>query len=765
MDRYIILILTLFLCASCTTQNRDYTNPKLPIEDRVDNLLNKMTLEEKVAQMAQFVGLEHMKKAEQNLSAEELANNDAQGFYENLHSSEVAQMVREGKIGSFLHVTTIEEANHLQELAQESRLQIPLLIGIDAIHGNGLNRGATVYPSPISLASTWDTTLVKTIGRQTAKEMRAMGAQWTFSPNIEVARDPRWGRVGETFGEDPKLVSDFGVKLIQGLQGTDSDFTDNVIANAKHAIGGGESVNGLNAAPADISDHSLREVFLPPFKAAIEAGVYTAMASHNEINGVPAHANKWLLENLFREEYGFNGFVVSDWMDIERLKDLHRVAPTYKDAFRQTIEAGMDMHMHGPGFTPKVVELVEEGVISEERINKSARRILEAKFRLGLFEDPFVDEDQFENAIFTDQHQETALEAAHESIVLLKNDGLLPLGKNKYDNILVTGPNANNQSILGDWVLEQPEDNITTVFEGIRKVVPEANVEFLEYGHIKSKLSENKFEEARQKAAKADLTVAVVGENSLRYQYRWKTSGENRDASTVKLHGDQLRYIKELKKSGKPVVVVLVNGRPLGVEWISENVPALIEAWEPGAKGGQALAEILFGEVNPSGKLPITFPRNVGQIMQVYNHKPSQYFHHYVLDETGPLFHFGYGLSYTTFEYSDLSIADATLEKGDTLEVSVDITNTGNRKGQEIAQLYIQDKYASVTQPVKELKGYQRLTLEKGEAKTVTFTISYDDLGLFDRNLNYVVEPGEFSLMVGGSSRDEDLIQKTFNTK
>ncbi|MFA8436878.1 MAG: glycoside hydrolase family 3 N-terminal domain-containing protein [Marinifilaceae bacterium] len=735
-----------------------YLNAKLPVEQRVEDLLGRMTLEEKVAQMCQYVGPEHIREAEKVMTEKDLTNSDDMGYYPGLSCSQLEEMTRKGLVGSFLHVKNPEEANHLQKLAMESRLKIPLLIGIDAIHGNGLNVGATVYPTPIGMASTWEPALIERSARETALEMRAMGAQWAFTPNVDIARDARWGRVGETFGEDPHLVSEMGVAMIKGFQGEDFTGEDKAIACAKHLIAGSEPVNGLNAAPMDVSERTLREVYLPSYQAAIDAGVFSMMAAHNELNGVPCHSNKYIMTDILRNEMGFDGFYVSDWMDIERLVDQHFVAENEKEACFLSVDAGMDMHMHGPRFHGPVKELVEEERLSEERINQSVRKILEAKFRLGLFENPFVDIKKGKETIFAKGHQSTALDMARKSVVLLKNEGTLPLKNKKYRKILVTGPNANNQTIMGDWSALQPEEKVTTIYEGLKKEAPaNCQVNFYDCGEVLLKMEDEKIAKAARLAKSHDLTVVVVGENSMRYNWDEKTCGENTDRSNIQLPGKQQELVKALYKSGKPLVVVLVNGRPLGTEWIADNVPALLEAWEPGSFGGQAIAEIIYGKVNPSGKLPISIPRNVGQIQTIYNHKPSQYFHKYKNDKSSALFDFGYGLSYTDFEYSNLTIEKVCIHKEESVKVKVMVSNTGKVAGDEIIQLYVRDEYSSVTRPVKELKAFKKLNLDPGESQTVEFVITPKMLEFYNIQMQKVVEPGTFKIMVGGSSRDEDL--------
>ena len=512
--KMVVLSAVLMLFFSFKTANDDdpiYLDPSKSVEARVADLMNRMTLEDKVYQMNQFVGLEHMKKGNPDDDKE---NNDAQGFYKTLSVNDVSKMCEEGKIGSFLHVLTAKEANYLQELALKSPLKIPVLIGIDAIHGNALVSGTSVYPSPIGLASTWSDDFLYTIGKQTAKEMRATGSHWTFTPNIDILRDPRWGRVGETFGEDPFMVGNMGAAMIQGFQQDDFTGTEKVIACAKHMIGGGESINGLNAAPADISVRTLREVHLPPYKKAIDAGVYSIMAAHNEINGVPSHMSKWLMTDILRNEWEFQGFYVSDWLDIERINTLHHTANDMKQASFLSVDAGMDMHMHGPFFTDAVIASVKEGKLSINRVNDACRKILTAKFKLGLFENRFVDLEKKGELLFTDEHKATALESARKGVVLLKNNGTLPLQKTtSKKKIFVTGPNANNQSILGDWHAAQPDENVITIYEGIKTLGETKGyaVTFFDSGENIRKIQSSKIQEAAEKA-KIELSSSAQTE-------------------------------------------------------------------------------------------------------------------------------------------------------------------------------------------------------------------------------------------------------------
>lgn len=745
-----------------------YKNPKASVAQRVDDLLARMTLEEKVGQMNQLVGIEHFKQYSTSMSAEELATNTANAFYPGVTVQDMEEWTRRGWVSSFLHVLTLEEANYLQKLNMQSRLQIPLLIGIDAIHGNAKCQGNTVYPTNIGLASSFDVDMAYKIARQTAEEMRAMNMHWNFNPNVEVARDGRWGRCGETFGEDPYLVTQMGVATNKGYQ-RNLDNAQDVLGCVKHFVGGSYAINGTNGAPCDVSERTLREVFFPPFKAAIQqGGDWNVMMSHNELNGIPCHTNSWLMTDVLRKEWGFKGFVVSDWMDIEHCVDQHRTAANNKEAFYQSIMAGMDMHMHGPEWQTAVVELVREGRIPESRIDESVRRILTVKFRMGLFEHPYSDVKTRDRVINDPEHKRTALEAARNSIVLLKNaNNLLPLDAQKYKKVLVTGINANDQNIMGDWSEPQPEEQVWTVLRGLKSVAPTTDFRFVDQGWDPRNMSQAQVDAAVEAAKECDLNIVCCGEYMMRFRWNERTSGEDTDRDNLDLVGLQEQLIRRLNETGKPTVVIIISGRPLSVRYAAEHVPAIVNAWEPGQYGGQAIAEILYGKVNPSAKLAMTMPRHVGQISTWYNHKRSAFFHPAVCTDNTPLYPFGHGLNYTTFRYSNLQLNKASIPNDGKTPVtaSVTIENTGNRDGVEICQLYINDVVASVARPVKELKDFRRVALKAGEKKTIEFTITPDKLAFYDLNMKPIVESGAFEVMVGGSSRDEDLQKATFNVQ
>ena len=755
-----LLFAALLALASCSAG--DWRDASLPAGKRASLLLKEMTLEEKIGQMCQYVGPCYVPPDQ----GSPYKNIDASD--ENLGNPELAQRIREGKVGAFLHVLTGEEAHQLQTMASESRLGIPLLLGIDAIHGNGLRMGCTVYPGNIGLASTFRPELMEKIGAETAEEMRQTGMYWTFAPNLDVARDARWGRMGECFGEDPWLVSQMGKYEIWGLQGRNGDFSNGkVLACAKHLIGGGEPAGGLNAAPMDMSERKMRELYLPPFKAAVEAGVATVMTAHNELNGVPCHANAWLVQDILRKELGFEGFVVSDWMDIERLHSMHHLVPSEDEAFLVSVESGIDMHMQGDHYFESILQGVQNGRIPVRRIDEAAGKILTAKFALGLFENPIPELPAQRGFPGNKEHQQTALEAARESIVLLKNDGILPLDK-PCGRIFLCGPNADSQTQLGDWVVPQEDDNVVTVYEGLQEAFPDSRIDTMFCGGRVTGVDNAVLARASALSRQADINILVLGDNSQRYSSFGRTCGENCDRDNIDLPGRQQELLEAVAASGRPTILLLMSGRALGVEWAAESpsVKAILNVWEPGQMGGTAIAEILTGAVNPSGKLPVTIPRNVGQIQCVYNHKHSQYSRHFALAEQGPLYPFGMGLSYTRFEYGQPKLSKAVIGPDESVRLTVELRNAGPFDGAEAVQLYIRDEYGSVTRPVKELKAVQKPFLKAGESTTLVFEITPAMLACWGAKEKWEVEPGEFTIMIGSTSADEDLqtVSLTVNT-
>ena len=746
-----IAVFTIFFalaCASCAVEDKPlYKDPSQPVAKRVADLMSRMTIEEKVGQMNQYVSYigateEQSKRREQ-----------------------VIEVARKGHIGSVFQANTAELTNDLQRAAMETRLQIPILVGADAVHGACMIEGTTIYPMPINFAATWDPADIHKTARQTALELRAMGSHWSFFPNADLAKDPRWGRVGETFGEDPLLVSDMVCSMINGYQLGDFTGTDRVLACANHFIAGGATINGVNFWGSDIGERTLRDQHLKPFRDAIrKANLFSVMGGHNTVNDIPMHANRRLLTDIMRGEYGFKGFYVSDFTDLERLHTSYKTAHSRAEANVMAINAGMDMHMQGSGFYEPMVEAVKNGEVPMSRINEAVAAILEAKFRLELFENPMVDPEAVKDVLRRKEHLDHALEVARRSIVLLENRAAtLPIDKSKVRKILLTGPNANNHTVQGDWVNPQPADHITTIAEGLKTVADSHKVvvDYFDIGGSVKGTPTTKLDEAVGMATGYDMVVLVLGEGTIRTSGKDRSDGENADRTNINLLGSQLELAQRMKATGKPVVVVYINMRPISEPWISENVDALLEAWCPGEAGGQAVAEVLFGDVNPGGKLPVTILRSVGQVRLTYNMLPNLPNRGYVEEQgrkPNPLYPFGYGLSYTTFELSDPALEKAELAPNEETKVTVTVKNTGKVHGDEVVQLYLRDDYSSwVARPVKELKGYQRIALAPGESKKVEFRIAPDDLAFYDIGMNYIVEKGTFSVMVGNSSDDKDL--------
>ncbi|WP_159520513.1 glycoside hydrolase family 3 N-terminal domain-containing protein [Sunxiuqinia indica] len=733
---FIILIGNAFLAFS-----QDYLNPRLPVEVRVNDLYSRMTLEEKVGQMTQYVGLKYMQGLTSSDQMDDIENHDKKEFYPGLGVNDVIVKIKKGEIGSFLLVKGVDEANYLQNIALQSRLKIPLLIAEDAIHGHARYEGATVFPTPIGMASTFDTLLVKKIASITANEMRQTGYHWTFSPNVDVARDARWGRLGETFGEDPFLVGEMGRAMVKGYQ--NNELEASVLACGKHFVAGSQPLRGLNFSPMDVSERALNEIWLPPFKSIINEGVATIMAAHHDLNGVPCHANEYLLKTRLREKLGFNGFVVSDWMDVIRLHSLHKIASSQEDANRLAVNAGIDINMHGPGFFETLVAQVEEGKIPEKRIEQAVKSILRHKFRLGLFEQVLVNPSTVN--LRSDTAKAIALEAAQKSMVLLKNKNkVLPLENLKQMRIFLTGPNANNQTVLGDWSARQKDDQVITIFDAFKSEQP--TLDYYACGDH-SNISDKDIEETRLRASESDITFLVLGDNPTRSTAVVRTSGENSDGANIDLFGRQDELIQAAYDAGKPVVVIIISGKPRAIKKAKELASAIIYAWEPGEFGGQALADIVFGRYNPSGKLPVTFPLSSGQLPAFYNHRPAAYFREYNDEPTGFLYEFGSGMHYTTVTYSNL-VVDRELTNEQPVSVKFNVLNSGNLPVNETILVYVSDDYASVTTPVKSLAAFYKVELLPNETKPVEIKIPYKAFSLWNQNMERVVEKGSFTILV-----------------
>src|SRR4030095_4770894 len=653
------------------------------------------------------------------------------------------ELLRKGLLGSTLNVRGAKRTNQLQHMAvEESRLKIPNLFGYDVIHGY-----RTIFPIPLAEAASWDPSLAERSASIAAAETYASGVRWTFAPMVDIARDPRWGRITEGAGEDPFLGAAFARARALGFQGGDYSERNKILACAKHFVGYGAAEGGRDYNTTDMSEQTLREIYLPPFHAAVDAGVGTLMSAFNGLNGVPTSANPFTLTKVLRGEWKFDGFVVSDYTSVKELIN-HGLAANDKDAAEAAINAGVDMEMVSRLFNQNGPTLLKEGKLSQATIDEAVRRILRIKFRLGLFEHPYADETAEKGAILTAPSRAVAREAAGRSMVLLKNDReTLPLNKN-IGSLAVIGPLADDRRApLGWWSGDGQDTDTVTALAGIKaKVSPQTKVSYAKGCDVVSD-SDAGFGEAVAAARQADLAIVFVGEAK-------EMVGEAASRSTLDLPGRQMDLVKAIQATGKPTIVVLINGRPPTIGWIVGNVPAVLEAWMGGTEGGNAIADVLFGDVNPGGKLPVTFPRTVGQVPIYYNHmntgRPpeasSRYNSKYLDLPWTPQFPFGFGLSYTQFKITNLQLSSASIDRNGQLKVSVDVQNVGKRSGDEVVQLYIRDVAASMTRPVKELKGFQRITLRPGEKRRVEFTLSPEHFGFWNHENRFIVEPGDFKV-------------------
>lgn len=758
-----LCLLALIFSAPILAQTLPYRNPQLPVEQRVADLLSRMTLEEKVAQ------LEGAWENRQFFSDPKMLFVDEKGAF---LPERAAALLKNG-LGEMSRPSEdrgpramAEFTNTMQRWVKENtRLGIPVIFHEECLHGHAAI-GGTSYPQPIALASTWDPDLVHDVFTATAAEVRARGAHQCLTPVLDLAREPRWGRTEETYGEDPYLVSRTGVAAIRGFQGPGPFIDGNhVMATAKHFAAHGQPEGGTNVAPANYSERVLREYFLKPFEAAVREGhVQSVMASYNEIDGIPSHANKRLLDGILRREWGFDGVLVSDYFGIAELVRIHHVAASTEAAAKMAIESGVDVELPFVDGFGSLADQVKQGKISEAYVDRAVARVLRLKFLLGLFENPFVDPEAAERITNSPEHQRLALKAAHEAIILLKNQNhLLPLDKTKYKRIAVIGPDA-AQVHLGGYS-GKPSHEIS-VLQGVKdKVGKNAEVLYAEGCRITETfpdwqadkvvlgdpaLNATRIQEAVKVAQKADLIILALGGNEQTSREAWAPTHPG-DRDNLDLLGNQDDLVKAILALGKPVVVFLQHGRPNSINYIAENVPAIVEGWYLGQEGGTAVADVLFGDYNPGGKLPITVPRSVGQLPDYYYQKPSAK-REYLGSTTEPLFPFGWGLSYSTFKYANLRLSPASIGPAGKTTVSVDVTNTGTMAGEEIVQLYIRDEVSSVTRPIKELRGFRRITLKPGETKTLEFTLGPEELSLLNREMERVVEPGRFKVMVGGNS-------------
>ena len=740
-----------------------YKNPNLTPDERAKDLLSRMSLEDKIPQLiARWVG--HPYKFDEAffkdtaLARKILGNGllSAQPYYADLK-------------------TTVKSRNLIQQyLKEKTKWGIPALFVDEGQHGI-MKPEATSFPMAIGLACSWDTDLFEQVYTSIAHELRSRGSTHVLSPVIDVCRDPRWGRVEETYGEDPYLNGCYAIAAVKGFQGSSNGIIapNHVAATLKHFCGHGQPEGGNNQAPANYSERVLREFHFPPFKAVIEAAKpLSIMPSYNEIDGKPSHNNSWLLKEVLRKEWGYQGMLVSDFNGIDQLYEKHLVAKDLKDAGRKAFNAGVQYEFPSPKCYPHLAELVKEGKVKMEDIDSAVYLALRLKFQLGLFENATVDLNEAIKVSKDEKTRELALKAAHESIVLLKNENsLLPLQKGKYKKIAVVGPCADH--VFTGGYSGDPYQKIS-ILEGIKnKVGSNTKVVFAEGCKILDSVSNSSYEnwktnkikftsraenlklikEAVAVAKDAEVIVVAVGETEqlCREAFSKEHIG---DEMTLDLLGEQEELVKAMKATGKPVIVYLMNGRPLSVNYIAQNIPAVIEGWYMGQETGTAVADILFGDVNPSGKLTITIPKSVGQLPLYYNHKPSAQFNNYVSQDIQPLYKFGFGLSYTNFTYDNIQFSSDKIDKDGTVDVTVDVTNSGKVKGDEIVQLYIHQKVASVTRPVMELKGFERISLNPGETKLVHFTIDKSKLSFWDYDMHYTVESGDFEIMIGKSSGD-----------
>ncbi|MXV50157.1 beta-glucosidase BglX [Pedobacter sp. HMF7647] len=733
-------VVCLFVSSIAAAQTPKKTDQS--IDSKVNALLAKMTLEEKIGQLNQYTS--------DRLATGPLSPNSSK--YED---------IRNGKVGSMLNVRGAKDTRMLQDMAMQSRLKIPLLFGLDVIHGYRVT-----FPIPLAEAASWDMNTVELSARVAGKEAAAAGQHWTFAPMVDISRDPRWGRVMEGAGEDTYLGSSIAAARVKGFQGKGLGNTDAVMACVKHFAAYGAAIAGRDYNTVDMSDRLLWEVYLPPFKAALDAGAATFMNSFNDLNGTPATGNAYLQRDILKGKWNFQGFVVSDWGSIREMIP-HGFAKDGKDAARLALNAGSDMDMEGRCYIDNLAALVKEGKVSESLINDAVKRILRKKYEMGLFDDPYRFSDQKrEDAVLNSaENKKAALEVAKKSIVLLKNESqLLPLNKNA-GSIAVIGPlGKSSEDMKGFWSVTWDNDHLVSLYEGLdNKLKGIVKLSYAQ-GCDVTDTSKAGFAEAVNAARNADVVVMAVGE-------KFDMTGEAKSRANIHLPGVQEELIQAVKATGKPVVVLVMAGRPLIFNWTADHADAILYTWWLGSEAGNAIADVLFGDYNPAGKLPMSFPRAEGQIPVFYNHKNTgrpassdhyeQYRSTYLDLPNSPRYSFGYGLSYTKFDMSDLKLDKSKVTQNDVIKVSFTLKNTGKSDGEEVVQLYLRDMVASVTRPVKELKDFQKVFLKAGESKTINFTITKEKLSFYDQKMNWIAEPGEFDLMIGNSS-DHILLEQKF---
>ena len=750
-----------------------YQNPKLSVEQRVNDLVSRMTLQEKVGQLRCTLAWNYYTIKGKNVEPSELFKKDiAEGQIGMLWGTYRADPWTQKSLENGLNPELAAKAgNALQKyVIEHTRLGIPLFLAEEAPHGH-MAIGTTVFPTGFGMAATWNPALIEKTGEVIGQEIRLQGGHISYGPVLDLAREPRWSRVEETMGEDPVLAGELGAAMVKGLGGGILSKPYSTIATLKHFIGYGTTEAGQNGGITIAGARELQESFLPPFKKAINAGALSVMTSYNSLDGIPSTCSKALLTDLLRTQWGFNGFVVSDLYSIDGIHGTHRVAETKQQAGVMALKAGVDADLGALAFG-RLEDAVQKGMVTEAEIDVAVKRILKMKFEMGLFEHPYVDAAQAKQLVRSDNNKAVALQVAREVITLLKNQNhVLPLSKTQ--KVLVCGPNADNvYNMLGDYTAPQEDGNVKTILAGIRSKLPASQVTYVKGCAVRDTTASN-IAEAVAAAKQADVIVVAVGGSSARdFKTSYKETGaavtdsktisdmdcgEGFDRATLTPLGHQMQLLKALKATGKPLVVVYIEGRPMDKSWAAQHADALLTAYYPGQEGGTAIADVLFGDYNPAGRLPVSVPANVGQIPVYYNKKPPMP-HDYVEMSARPLYAFGYGLSYTTFKYDDLNIE----ETGDTqFKVTFNVTNTGDMDGDEVVQLYLHDEFASTAQPMMQLKKFSRIFIPKGETKQVSFTLEAEDLEIVDQEMNHVVETGDFTVMIGPSS-DNIILKATF---
>ena len=790
MKRILIIVGALCLMAGVAVAAEKqeilpYKNPKLSVEERLKDLISRMTLEEKVGQLRctlawNYYEIRGARSGERGRGNAKLEVVPSESFKKDIAEGQIGMLWATYRADPWTQKSLSNGlnpelaamcGNALQRYVMENtRLGIPLFLAEEAPHGH-MAIGTTVFPTGFGMAATWSPELIERAGEVIAKEIRLQGGHISYGPVIDLAREPRWSRVEETFGEDPVLAGSLGAAMVSGLGGGDLSKPYSTLATLKHFIGYGTTEGGQNGGPTIAGARDLKENFLPPFQQAINAGALSVMTSYNSLDGVPSTGSRALLTDLLRNEWGFRGFVVSDLYSIDGMWHTHHIVNDANEAGIMALKAGVDADLGANAFKD-LAEDVRQGLVDEADIDRAVERVLRMKFEMGLFDNPYVD-PKAARAVRSEENKQVALDVARAAVTLLKNETplgavggahILPLSKDL--RVLVCGPNADNRyNMLGDYTAPQEDSNVKTVLDGIRQKLPASQVDYVKGCAVRD-MDNSNIPEAVEAARKADVVVCVVGGSSARdFKTSYKATGaaeinaqsvsdmdcgEGYDRATLQPLGRQMELLSELKKTGKPLVVVYIEGRPMDKTWAAENADALLTAYYPGQEGGTAIADVLFGDYNPAGRLPVTVPRSVGQLPVYYN-KKAPAAHDYMDLSAKPLYAFGYGLSYTTFEYDNVSLE----ETGDTqFEITFDVTNTGQRDGEEVVQLYLHDEVASVVQPLKQLKKFQRVFIPKGETRQVKFTLDAEDLSIINAEMESVVEPGDFTVMIGSSSDD-----------